>query len=374
MLRNVVFQAHWLVGITVGTFMAFSGLTGGLMAFGPQLTDFFSGANDRVAASSAAPLAVPALYARVHEQLPQSTVTKISVYQDVRKPVKIVFAAPPGPMGPLGPQPTTRLANPYTGELLPVRPAGRAIERFMSWLRDVHQGHWSGPGGISSVAATCVGLGAVLLIAMTFAGLYLRWPRGRAAGKWRSWLRIYPRLKGRAFLFNLHAVLGTCALLVLLMIAHSGAFQNGEMSWYGNTVRRLTGLPPLVERGPPPGAAGAGPGMEQGPPPGAGGPGAVSIVYLGAHGYVDADAVDIDVARTLEFDPATGGLKDVPPDPAPRTFGEKLAANNQIIHEGRIFGPWGVLVVMLAALCLPVFYVTGWMMYLQRRRRGTGDA
>lgn len=375
MFRNAIFQAHWLVGITVGTFMAFSGLTGGMMAFGPQLTDYFSGANVRVAAQTGAPLDVPTLYERVHAQHPESAVTKMSFYDDVLKPVKIVFAAPPGPMGPLGPQPLTRLANPYTGELLPVKPAGRSIERFMSWLRDVHQGHWGAPGGtISSVAATGVGLGAVLLIAMACAGLYLRWPRGSAASKWRSWFKIYPTLKGRAFLFNLHAVLGTCAMLVLLMIAHGGAFQNGEMSWYGNTVRRLTGLPLLMERGPPPGSPGGAPGMNGGPPPGEpGGPGAggngVSVAYMGGKSFVDADAVDIDVARTMDFNPATGELKEVAADPVPKTFGEKLAANNQIIHEGRIFGTWGVLVVMLAALCLPVFYISGWMMYLDRRRR-----
>jgi sulfite reductase (NADPH) flavoprotein alpha-component len=360
MLRNVLFQTHWLVGVTLGTLLAFSGLTGGMMAFGPELSDFFSGANVPVDTQSGGALDVATLYAKLHRAQPEKTISSLSIYDDPRKPVRVVFAAARGPIGPLGPQPEAQLVNPYTGALLPVKPVGKAIARFMLWLRDVHQGHWSGPGTVSKIAATVIGLATVLLMAMTLTGLYLRWPRGIAATNWRSWFKINPRLKGRAFLWNLHAVFGTFALLVLLVSAHSGAFQNGEMSWYGNGVRAMVGLPARAEGGP-----GGGPmGPMGGLPRGSQG---LTIHYMSSDSYVDADTEVIN-ARSASFDPATGEITAIATKPLPKSLGEKLAANNQLIHEGRIFGKGGTLVIMLAALCLPVFYITGWMMYLDRRR------
>lgn len=379
MFKKILFQVHWFVGITLGTMLAFSGLTGGLMAFGPELTDLLSGAYTKIEAQPSK-LSAAALYAKISEANPEKKVTELMLYEDPQRLARVQFAAPPGPMGPTGPRPETRFANPYTGELSPAKPLGRGVELFMSFLRDIHQGHWSGPGTISKIAATLVGLGAVFLFLMALSGLYMRWPRGVAARKWRTWFKINPKLKGRAFLWNLHTVLGTCVFLVYLVIAHSGAFQNGEMSWYGNSVRAMVGLEPMAEGGPPGG------GPEMGGPPANGGvggpstgagpfggpamppwPQGVSVIYMNDQSYIDADAVAID-ARSTWLNPATGAEAAVA-TPVPKSFGEKLAANNQIIHEGRIFGKAGVLIVMLAALCMPVFYISGWMMYLERRRK-----
>ena len=58
----------------------------------------------------------------------------------------------------------------------------------------------------------------------------------------------------------------------------------------------------------------------------------------------------------------------VQPEKAVAGFGAKLVAYNQIIHEGRILGRFGTFLVMLAGFAMPAFYVTGWMMYLKRRR------
>lgn len=376
---------HWLVGTTLGTILAFSGLTGGLMAFGPEITDFFAGAYQKLEVQPQGALGVAALHAKIRDAYPEKTLTQLMLYEDPQKPARVQFAAPPGQRGPTGPRPESRLVNPYTGELLPDRPMAHRVEWFMLFLRDIHQGHWAGPGTISSIAATLVGLGSVFLFFMALSGLYLHWPRGIAARRWSTWFKINPKLKGRAFLWNLHTVLGTCVLLVYLVIAHSGAFQNGEMSWYGNAVRSLFGLPLLAERGPPgaegpPPAAGGpgmgGPGMAGGPgmggpPPGAGASGAprgVTIIYMNAESYVNADTEAIN-AKTARLDTTTGIVTPQAEGATPNSFGEKLAANNQIIHEGRIFGKGGVLIVMLAALCMPVFYVSGWMMYLDRRRR-----
>ncbi|MFT3907542.1 MAG: PepSY-associated TM helix domain-containing protein [Steroidobacteraceae bacterium] len=385
-MRKLLFQLHWILGISIGTMMAFSGLTGAMLAFGPQLTDYFSGANEPVAIAGQ-PLDAAQLYERVHRARPDRQITKLYLYEEAGKPALVTYAAlRSSNPGPTAPQSEVQRVNPYTGDLLPVKPVGRALRRFELWLRDVHQGHWFGPGTGSTIAAWFIGFGAVTLFVMALSGLYMRWPRGRSMRRWSAWFAINIRLKGRVFLFNLHAVLGTCAFVGLLVLAHSGAFQNGEMSWYGHAVRKLTGAPAQEERrGPPPGmGAGMGPpgvSAQSGPPPGGappmGGPGmggmggsSVVVYYMNAASYVNADTIETNVRRA-RLDTTNGTLQPLT-ESVPRTFGEKLVANNQNIHEGRIFGWGGTLVLMLSALMLPVFYITGWMMYLQRRRRAAG--
>lgn len=45
-----------------------------------------------------------------------------------------------------------------------------------------------------------------------------------------------------------------------------------------------------------------------------------------------------------------------------------MYASNYNLHTGAYFGLIGVVLWMLASLLMPVFFVTGWILYLQRRR------
>lgn len=384
MLRKIWFQAHWIVGITLGAILCFSGVTGGLMAFGPELTDYFSGGSETIYSVDDAPLSAAALYQRIHDANPSRRIVDLTTYADAHRPAMVHFDVPAGFIGPTAPIAETRMVDPYTGKLMPARPFGHAVERFMHWLHEVHQGHWGPPGAkLPDIGATLVGLGSVFLFFMAFTGLYLRWPRGKAARNWRSWFKIQTRLKGRAFLWNLHSVIGTCVLLAYLVSAHSGAFQNGEMGWYGSGVRAVLGLPAEQRGGGgPPGGVPGGPGGPPGaggPGPGAGGPGGppgggmalshtVQLIAMPSNGFVDADGDQVNATISI-LDTNTGMVTAQPADPAPKSFAEALAANNQLIHEGRIWGRTGTALIGTAALCMPVFYISGWMMYLHRRRR-----
>ncbi|MGC3980417.1 MAG: PepSY-associated TM helix domain-containing protein [Steroidobacteraceae bacterium] len=399
MLKKILTQSHWLLGITLGTFLAFSALTGALMAFGPELTMLFQGGYQRIDAQPSGQLDPVALYSKVRADHPERTPQQLLMFADTQRPAVVKFAALPGGTGPMGPHPQSRVLNPYTGELLPEKTLGTRVEWFMTWLREIHQGHWGAPGGFYKVIATLIGLATVMLFFMALSGLYLRWPKGIAARKWQTWFKLNTKLKGRAFLWNLHTVLGTAVLLVYLVFAHSGAFQNGEMSWYGSAVRSVLGVPQQVG---PPGGAGPGPGgmaagmgggpgpaqgagpgpgsgMSGGPPQGGFAPGMqrgpmnVRVYFMTEDSYINADGTVVN-AKSAQIDVARSVLMNQTDIAKPATLGASLAANNQNIHEGRIFGKAGVLVMMVGALCMPVFYVSGWMMYLDRRRRKKASA
>ena len=87
-----------------------------------------------------------------------------------------------------------------------------------------------------------------MLVFLTVSGLYLRWPRGRARN-WRAWLTFDPRLKGRTFLWHLHAISGTWILIAYLVMSLTGLQWSYE--WYRNGLIHLSGAQPVRPRGEP---------------------------------------------------------------------------------------------------------------------------
>ena len=54
---------------------------------------------------------------------------------------------------------------------------------------------------------------------------------------------------------------------------------------------------------------------------------------------------------------------------AERSLGAKLVQSIFVLHSGGFFGLPGLLLMMIASLTMPVFAVTGWMLYLDRRTK-----
>lgn len=70
----------------------------------------------------------------------------------------------------------------------------------------------------------------------------------------------------------------------------------------------------------------------------------------------------------LQIDPASGVLLGYEPY-ASRKAGGKAMVSVFALHSGSFFGLPGRIVVMLSSLAMLVFFITGWMLYLDRRRK-----
>ena len=84
--------------------------------------------------------------------------------------------------------------------------------------------------------------------------------------------------------------------------------------------------------------------------------------------YLPRDPRHPRAFNRLEIDPSSGDVvssRRYAGQPA----GDRLLASIFPLHSGRYFGWPGAIAFMLASLCMPLFTVTGWMLYLQRRRR-----
>jgi sulfite reductase (NADPH) flavoprotein alpha-component len=224
----------------------------------------------------------------------------------------------------------------------------------------------------------------VLLLLLAATGLYLRWPRGRAR-KWRAWLTFDPRLRGRRFLWHLHAITATWVLVLYLVIGLTGLYWSYD--WYRE------GLVSMLGAGPVPGGRNGPKSASDPADPRPIAPADAAVVWqafereTGVSGfesvtfewpagerkavsvrYLPRDPPHPRAFNRLDIDPSTGGVvssRRYAEQPA----GDRLLASIFPLHSGRYFGWPGTIAFMLSSLCMPLFTVTGWMLYLQRRRR-----
>jgi sulfite reductase (NADPH) flavoprotein alpha-component len=360
--RNAVFQLHWFFGITAGIVLAIVGVTGGILSFEDEL---LKALNPGVMTVQPRGEALPpgALVARVQEQRPGEEIASLQLSADPRDAVVVGLAPKDG--GRRGP----RLhADPYTGELLG---EPRHQEFFRTTMR-LHR--WL---VADDVGKQIVGASTVILVFFCLSGLYLRWPR--RWGSLRTWFALDWRQKGRNFLWHLHSVVGTWVLLTYLVMSLTGLWWS--YGWYREAVNNwaAAGAPrgerlaqaDAADRGAPPpfdfdttwrAFERAAPAWSSATLSVPKGDKPASVRYL------DADPAHERARNELAFDRWTlEPVKHERYDDG--SWRQKIGASMFALHRGSFFGTGGVVVFMLTSFAMPLFAITGWMLYLDRRRR-----
>jgi sulfite reductase (NADPH) flavoprotein alpha-component len=361
-LKNrLLFKAHWLVGITVGVLLAVMGTTGALMAFQFPILDAIN-ADARTVNVSGERLPVPVLLERATQEAEKSgaRVRFFTLPERQDAAARVVFVSDASE--------TVRYIDPYTGVW---REGGARGEAFFELLEEIHRGFITDRIAGYEVGRRILDVCAVFLIALVATGLYLRWPRRTT--NWRAWFVIDRRLRGRGFLYSLHAVIGTYVLPLLLVSGLTGLYF--AYDWYYDMMHRIAGVPvaeepklgPFVE----PNVAVAWSVFERET---ASRPvGRIEIRMPREEGevlrirYLDIDAPHQSANNTIKIDPATSQLLSHERY-AEQSAGGRLMTSMLAIHRGHYFGIPGMTLLMLSSLALPLFVVTGWMMYLDRRR------
>ena len=394
MLKKVFFETHWFLGITLGIVLSVVGVTGAMLSFEHEILRAINPGVLSVEARQQ-PLLTPAeLAEKVKAADPARTVTGVTVSSDPSEPARVMLAPLPGAGG--GPRGETRLLDPYTGEALG-QPAGQAFFRFTMQL---HRWLAGGEFGAQDVGKQIVALSTIACIIFCVTGLYLRWPRKPL--DWRVWLALDLRRKGRALLWHLHIIVGTWVLIPYLVMSVTGLTWSYE--WWRGALMDLAGAPRPVQMGP----AQAGGrqeggrqegGRQEGGRQGGGQPGpAVDLAAVWTTfnaevksyetatirlptrpgqalqvTYRDVDPPHERANNTLTLDPKTLAptghrrYADLP-------LGQKLVGSFLPLHSGSFFGLPGLIIFMLTSLAMPLFAVTGWILYLARRKRKKAKA
>lgn len=373
-LRQIWFQLHWLIGITAGTVLVVIGLSGAVLSFHEELLDAMNPGGREVPAQAVPALSPPQLLGAVRQAFGERQVGTLTVYAAPGAAARVIFAPPKGER-----RGETVYLDPYSGAALP--PLVGAD--FFEWVEELHR--WLLLPREQGKTTAGVLAGGLLLLSLS--GLYLRWPRRPL--DWRAWFTFDTALKGRSFLWGLHSVLGTFALLMYLVLTTTGMYWAFDA--LRDTVDVMVGGARTAAR--PAAGAAAAPrvrnmaradagavdiapawtAFEQLAKDSGGWSQAILRVPSGATPSVLFTWLDADPPHDRARNRTTVRLPDgeVTQDEryAAKSQGGRFLATIYPLHMGTYFGLPGRIAMLLASLMLPVFAVTGWMLYLDRRRK-----
>lgn len=393
MFKKTFFQVHWFLGITAGLILSIMGVTGAIYSYEQQILKWINQDSYVVQAEQRDKLTPAELYQHFHQQSPELKINSITVDTDPAASSTVNIEKKGERRG------YNMMVNPYTAEVLP-EIQGR---KFFQFIQQLHRNLTVGPVG-KQITGACT----LMLIFFVLSGLYLRWPKKHS---WRQWFFIKPRLKGRNFIWDLHAVVGTWVVIFYLILACTGLFWSYD--WWRNGMFKVLGVEreqPALQGGNQPrgqekelqASTGRSGGQQTGDREadrkrGQGLPPeqvqlALTQAWTGFNAQIGREYSSLTLTLPKKpdgkielsftdavpqherarnkavFDYRTSQLENLELY-EDKKLNEKIMSSMLPVHRGSFFGPVYQFLVMLAALAMPLFFVTGWMLYLKRRKQ-----
>jgi sulfite reductase (NADPH) flavoprotein alpha-component len=374
-IKATLLQIHSIIGLGLSLVLALMGITGAMMSFEDEIEAFLNAGMMRVEARATPMLTPDELVARLRTTHGPGRVSAMTMSRDRSAAVRIRFAR-----GENGARSSSLYVDPYDGHVLGA-PRG---EEFFATVRKLHR--WLLlPGDGNGYGRQITGVVAIGLVALLISGLVLRWPQRARSVK--MWLKPNLMLRGRGLHRSLHAVAGTWVLLIYLVMALTGLWYSFD--WYRSGATWLLSRPSVVSAPMPSKPARGARAANAKPlaieplaldrawsaflheqkdrfwtaqmtlPAGAG-----TVVRIRSW---PQDASHYGEHDEFRIDAVTGRLVSSAIY-ADKTSGERILSSVLDIHRGSIFGWPGKLLFMLAAALMPLFAVTGFMLYLSRRK------
>lgn len=401
MFKKTFFQIHWFLGITAGLVLSIMGVTGAIYSYEQQILKWINTDSYTVQAQSGPKLSPAELYQHFKQQNPEMQINSVSLDASPTGSSTVNIAKEGARRG------YNIMVNPYTAEVLP-EIKGR---EFFQFIQQLHRYLTMGPVG-KQITGAC----ALMLIFFVLSGLYLRWPKRHSV---KQWLAVKPQLKGRNFIWDLHAVVGTWVVIFYLILACTGLYWSYD--WWRNGMFKVLGVErpqPEMQQGQG-GRGGAEQGRSAGESRGEGagerGPrsegqrenrgegrerGVDDTLLLTAlnkswagfqnefndkystvtfnipkkvDGELKLSFTDVEVQHerarnnaTYNYQDAAFTLVEMYED---KKLNEKIMSSMLPVHRGSFFGPIYQFFAMVASLLMPLFFITGWMLYLKRRKQ-----
>ena len=398
MFKKTLFQLHWFLGISAGLILSIMGVTGAIYSYEQPIQKWLY-QDSYIVEVQQQPKMTPAEIYQHFQQSDQSIkINSITVEHDPAASSSINIVKEGARRG------FTMMINPYTAEVLP----DVKSREFFQFIQQLHRNLTVGPVG-KQITGACT----LILIFFVLSGLYLRWPKKH---KLKQWLFVKPQLKGRNFLWDLHAVVGTWVIIFYLILAMTGLYWSYD--WWRNGMFKVLGVerpqPEMQANASPRPPAGEGQGGEKRQAPNAESHGSASESKDGELKKKGLKPEQIQYALNQtwtgfnsqigrEYSSLTLNLPKKPNGTVELTFvdaiaqherarnkatynyqtakieklelyedkklNEKIMSSMLPVHRGSFFGPVYQFFAMISALMMPLFFVTGWMLYLKRRKQ-----
>ncbi|MGQ1461897.1 PepSY domain-containing protein [Acinetobacter baumannii] len=371
MFKKFLFQIHWFLGISAGLILSIMGVTGAIYSYDQQILKWVNTDSYVVQAQSSPKLTPAQLYQHFTTIQPEIKINSITIAKDPTASSVVNIEKEGERRG------YNMMVNPYTAQVLP-EVQGR---KLLLLIQQIHRNLTAGEFG-KQITGAC----ALMLIYFVLSGLYLRWPKKHSA---RQWLAVKPKLKGRNFIWDLHAVVGTWVIVFYLLFACTGLYWSYD--WWRSGMFKVLG----VEQPKMQGHGGYGRNKDQLPKiqlDNAQLITALNQTWSGFNNQIGRDYSTLTVNLPKKDD---GKIELSFVDATPqherarnqavynyktaniekmelyedKKLNQKIMSSMLPVHRGSFFGPVYQFVAMLASLAMPLFFVTGWMLYLKRRKQ-----
>jgi uncharacterized iron-regulated membrane protein len=226
-MRKILFWVHLVMGVAAGLIIFVMCVTGVLLTFERQMTDWADRHNARVdPLSGVARLPVSQLIAKAG-----APVAGVIVRSDPAEPVEVVA----------GRDRTSVYLNPYTGAV--TGSPNKAVHTFFNTTRAWHR--WVALGGELTRKNTepIFDAANVLFFLIVLSGPFLWWPKKLTWKHFRPIVWFRGKLSGKARDFNWHNTIGVWASVPLAIIVATGVILSYR--WANDMVYHMTGNQPL---------------------------------------------------------------------------------------------------------------------------------
>lgn len=362
--RKICFQMHWCIGIIAGIFLALMGLSGASLSFQEEIIDVLNPGAIRMALGNDPSLPPVQLLQAIRANGELRRIERLELHAYPGRNPSITFAVQPGQA-----HSERAWVNAATGQVQ----TGLLGAHFFDWMERLHI--WLLLP--TEIGQPVTGIMSACLFALCLSGLYLRWPRKPWSLK--TWLHLNLRHRGRPLVWSLHSVLGTWVLLIFLLLSATGMYWGLTplRAWVdgwagiaprtaatsGENPQKLSAdivpetLTPAWSR------------FEQLAP-------AWQFVQIRIprtpgqdyqFNWHTADAPHAMARNRLRLS-STGAIK-LDERHAHLSSARRALTTIYPLHVGSYFGLPGRIAMMLASLLVPLFSITGWMLYLDRRSK-----
>lgn len=266
------------------------------------------------------------------------------------------------------------MVNPYTAEVLP-EIKGR---EFFQFIQRLHRYLTMGDFGKQLTGAS-----ALRLIFFVLSGLYLRFPKKHS---FKQWFFIKPKLKGRNFIWDLHAVVGTWVVVFYLLFACTGLYWSYD--WWRAGMFKVMGVEQAQRN-----QQNNEHGKDKQPKLTNAQLNTILMqTWTGVNAKIGREysSLTLNIPKNADAKVELSFVDAIPQHERARNqaiynyqdnkfekfelyedkkLNEKIMSSMLPVHRGSFFGSTYQFIAMLASLAMPLFFVTGWMLYLKRRKQ-----
>ena len=381
-LRTAIFWIHLAVGLVLGAIILLMSVTGVLLMYERQITEWADrGYRSAPPSPGAQRLPVETLLARVLSARPEATPASITLQSDPTAPALVSLG-----------RRSSLFVDPYTGRIL-----GEGSQKVRSFFHAVTDWHrWLGAHDESRDRARAVtGASNLGFLFLVVSGIYLWVPRKWARTQLRNVTWFRGGLSAKARDFNWHNVFGFWLAIPLFFVVASAVVIS--YPWAGNLLFRMVGEEPPVRSGPPGGPERRAEGGPQGRGEKPEGPALAGLDALWARAERQAPdwqslsvrlagAVDDPVTFTinrghrgrpdlrsqLTLDRASGEVVKWEPF-ASQSLGRRLRSWTRWVHTGEAGGFLGQTLAGIASAAGAVLVWTGfalaWRRFFPKKQR-----